>query len=139
MMGFSTKTPLPLTQNTRRLQPSLGFPHQAITALPQTSQGTVKHIIFRHVLHVSRLFPLSVRIWDIAGTDQVLKLATRPLGGRINDLSWDGESKRIIAVGDGRERFGAAFLADSGSSCGEIQGNSKVGRLYKYFPLESLL
>lgn len=29
-------------------------------------------------------------------------------------------------MGDGRERFGAAFLADSGSSCGEIQGNSKV-------------
>lgn len=44
----------------------------------------------------------------------------------MNDLAWDGESKRIIAVGDGRERFGAAFLADSGSSCGEIQGNSKV-------------
>ena len=67
-----------------------------------------------------------VRIWDIAGTDQILKLAVRPLGGRVNDLSWDGESKRLIAVGDGRERFGAAFLADSGSSCGEIQGNSKV-------------
>lgn len=74
---------------------------------------------------------MTVRIWDIAGTDQVLKLATRPLGGRVNDLSWDGESKRIIAVGDGRERFGAAFLADSGSSCGEIQGHSKVS----FFPL----
>lgn len=22
-----------------------------------------------------------------------------------NDLAWDGESKRIIAVGDGRERY----------------------------------
>ena len=79
---------------------------------------------FRHIPLTA--VPHIVRIWDIAGTDQVLKLAVRPLGGRINDLSWDGESKRIIAVGDGRERFGAAFLADSGSSCGEIQGNSKV-------------
>jgi hypothetical protein len=77
-------------------------------------------------LPLTRNSTSAVRIWDIAGTDQVLKLAARPLGGRVNDLAWDGESKRIIAVGDGRERFGAAFLADSGSSCGEIQGNSKV-------------
>lgn len=87
---------------------------------------------------MSRVFPSSllsttpVRIWDIAGSDQVLKLAVRPLGGRVNDLSWDGESKRIIAVGDGRERFGAAFLADSGSSCGEIQGNSKVSFFHRH-------
>lgn len=65
-----------------------------------------------------------------------------------NDLAWDGESKRIIAVGDGKERsvqpcncdclihywaeltnetrFGAAFMMDTGSSTGEILGHSKV-------------
>lgn len=68
-----------------------------------------------------------------------------------NDLAWDGESKRIIAVGDGKEksvqpftsdvgairqsqnlfvlvetRFGHAFLVDMGSSTGEILGHSKV-------------
>ena len=68
-----------------------------------------------------------------------------------NDLEWDGESKRIIAVGDGKEkwvvicvalrgpkgltggmwnalfsRFGHAFMFDSGSSTGEILGHSKV-------------
>ncbi|KAG7527686.1 hypothetical protein FFLO_06688 [Filobasidium floriforme] len=32
----------------------------------------------------------------------------------------------MIAVGDGRERFGSAFFVDGGSSCGEIQGSSKV-------------
>ncbi|KAI1320904.1 WD40 repeat-like protein, partial [Mortierella claussenii] len=48
------------------------------------------------------------------------------IGGRVNDLAWDGESKRIIAVGDGKEKFAHAFLADSGSSCGEIMGHSKV-------------
>jgi WD repeat-containing protein 1 (actin-interacting protein 1) len=50
-------------------------------------------------------FLRAVRVWDIAGSDQILKLETKPLGGRVNDLAWDGESKRIIAVGDGRERY----------------------------------
>lgn len=44
----------------------------------------------------------------------------------MNDLAWDGESKRMIAVGDGREKFGATFFVDGGSSCGEIQGSSKA-------------
>lgn len=43
-----------------------------------------------------------------------------------NDLEWDGESKRIIAVGDGREKFGHAFMMDTGTSTGEIIGHTKV-------------
>lgn len=47
----------------------------------------------------------TVRIWDVAGTDQVLKLEMKGcLGGKVNDLAWDAESKRVIAVGEGRER-----------------------------------
>ncbi|KAH8923358.1 WD40 repeat-like protein [Atractiella rhizophila] len=68
----------------------------------------------------------TVRVWDTVGSDQVLKSEVKVIAGRINDLSWDGESKRIIAVGDGKERFGHAFLFDSGSSCGELTGHSKV-------------
>ena len=45
----------------------------------------------------------NVRIWDIMNAENILKLATRPLGGRINDLAWDGESKRIIVGGEGKE------------------------------------
>jgi WD repeat-containing protein 1 (actin-interacting protein 1) len=41
-------------------------------------------------------------------------------------LAWDSESKRILAVGDGRERFGHAFSFDTGSSVGEISGHSKA-------------
>ena len=59
-----------------------------------------------------------------------LKLAIRPLGGKINDLSWDGESKRIIVGGEGKDKYGAAFFMDSGSSCGEITGHSKVRLLF---------
>lgn len=68
----------------------------------------------------------AVRIWDVTQPENSLKLATRPLGGKINDLAWDGESKRIVVGGEGKDRYGAAFFMDSGSSCGEITGHSKV-------------
>jgi hypothetical protein len=48
------------------------------------------------------------------------------ISGRINDLAWDGDSQRIIAVGDGRERFGHCITADSGNSVGEISGHSSI-------------
>ncbi|EIN08347.1 WD40 repeat-like protein [Punctularia strigosozonata HHB-11173 SS5] len=67
-----------------------------------------------------------VRIWDIVGEDQTLKGEFKVISGRINDLAWDAESKRIIAVGDGKEKFGHAFMMDSGSSTGEIIGHSKA-------------
>ncbi|CAE6532530.1 unnamed protein product [Rhizoctonia solani] len=68
----------------------------------------------------------NVRIWDIAGTDQVLKYEKKAISGKINDVAWDVDSQRVIAVGDGKERFGVAFNADSGNSVGEITGHSKV-------------
>ncbi|KAJ7204799.1 WD40 repeat-like protein [Mycena pura] len=68
----------------------------------------------------------TVRVWDTVGEDQILKGEYRVISGRINDLEWDGESKRIIAVGDGREKFGHAFMMDSGSSTGEISGHAKA-------------
>ncbi|KAG8762653.1 WD40 repeat-like protein [Ceratobasidium sp. 423] len=68
----------------------------------------------------------NVRVWDIAGTDQVLKNEKKAISGKINDLAWDADSQRIIAVGSGREKFGVAFNADSGNSVGEITGHSKV-------------
>lgn len=48
------------------------------------------------------------------------------ISGRINDIAWDGDSQRVIAVGDGRERFGHCITADSGNSVGEVSGHSKV-------------
>jgi WD40 repeat protein len=48
------------------------------------------------------------------------------ISGRITDIAWDGDSQRLIAVGDGRERFGHCITADSGNSVGEVSGHSKV-------------
>ncbi|KAF5310738.1 hypothetical protein D9619_007892 [Psilocybe cf. subviscida] len=89
-----------------------------------------------------------VRVWDTVGEDQVSKGEYKVISGRVNDLAWDGESKRIIAVGDGKEkcvqldsssaglptdayarvisRFGYAFMMDTGSSVGGILGHSKA-------------
>ena len=62
----------------------------------------------------------SVRVWDAVGPDMALKTETKVISGRINDLAWDGESQRIIAVGDGKERYGHAFTYDSANTVGEV-------------------
>jgi WD40 repeat protein len=67
----------------------------------------------------------TVRIWDTTQAEHLLKIELRPLSGAINDMSWSDDSKRIVAVGDGKEKFGAAFLFDTGASVGEITGHSK--------------
>jgi WD repeat-containing protein 1 (actin-interacting protein 1) len=68
----------------------------------------------------------SVRVWDAVGSDMTLKTETKVISGRINDIAWDGESQRIIAVGDGKERFGHAFTYDSGNTIGEVLPPLKV-------------
>ncbi|KAF2005798.1 tricorn protease domain 2-containing protein [Amniculicola lignicola CBS 123094] len=65
----------------------------------------------------------SVRVWDCVG-EGATKGDYHIIAGRINDLAWDGDSQRIIAVGEGKERFGHCITADSGNSVGEISGHS---------------
>lgn len=65
----------------------------------------------------------SVRVWDCVGEGST-RGEYHIIGGRINDLAWDGDSARIIAVGDGKEKFGHCITADSGNSVGEISGHS---------------
>ncbi|KAF7980578.1 hypothetical protein HWV62_37755 [Athelia sp. TMB] len=68
----------------------------------------------------------TVRIWDIVGEDQVEKGEYKVISGKINDLEWDGESKRIIALKEEPDRFGHPFMVDTGSSTGDITGHNKV-------------
>ncbi|KAJ7398196.1 WD repeat-containing protein 1 [Pitangus sulphuratus] len=67
-----------------------------------------------------------LRIWDTTQKEHLLKYEYQPFAGRIKDLAWTEDSKRIAVVGEGREKFGAVFLWDSGSSVGEITGHNKV-------------
>ncbi len=65
----------------------------------------------------------TVRVWDCVGEGST-KGEYSIISGRINDIAWDGESQRIIAVGDGKEKFGHCITADSGNTVGEISGHS---------------
>eukprot|EP01121_Diplochlamys_sp_Union-15-3_P010046 TRINITY_DN2776_c0_g1_i2.p1 TRINITY_DN2776_c0_g1~~TRINITY_DN2776_c0_g1_i2.p1 ORF type:complete len:618 (+),score=129.89 TRINITY_DN2776_c0_g1_i2:52-1854(+) len=67
-----------------------------------------------------------VRIWDTVNPERILKIELPIISGPILDLNWDSESKRIIAVGDGKGSYGKVFLMDSGSSVGEISGHGKA-------------
>jgi WD repeat-containing protein 1 (actin-interacting protein 1) len=66
-----------------------------------------------------------VRVWDCSpnGSGNT-KGEYAIINGRINDIAWDGDSQRIIAVGDGKQRFGHCVTADSGNTVGEISGHS---------------
>jgi len=68
----------------------------------------------------------NVRIWDTVNKEHILKFEMRALAGSVNDIAWSEDSKRIIAVGDGKETFGAAFMFDSGSRAGDITAHSKT-------------
>jgi len=68
----------------------------------------------------------SVRIWDTTQKEHILKIELKPISGPILDLQWSDDSKRIVVCGEGKEKYGAVFLWDSGSTVGEIAGHSKA-------------
>ncbi|GAO18082.1 uncharacterized protein UV8b_07333 [Ustilaginoidea virens] len=65
-----------------------------------------------------------VHIWEPDNIDRKLGEFTI-LAGRLNDVAWDGDSQRVVAVGNGKTTFGRCITADSGNSVGEISGHSK--------------
>lgn len=78
-----------------------------------------------------------VKIWDTAVTGQSdstesvfeqpnIKSEYQILSGPIKDIAWDADNSRIIAVGQGKDKFGHCFTWDSGNSIGEIQGHSST-------------
>lgn len=66
-----------------------------------------------------------VRIWDTVNKEHILKNEFHPIGGPIKDIAWSPDSQRMVVVGEGRERFGHVFMAETGTSVGEISGQSK--------------
>jgi WD40 repeat protein len=67
----------------------------------------------------------TVRIWDCVGADRICKLEVNVIFGAITDISWSPDSKRLCVVGDGKEKYGRVFFAETGASVGEISGASK--------------
>jgi hypothetical protein len=54
------------------------------------------------------MFPTDVsgkiRIWDTTQKEHLLKYEYQPFGGKIKDIAWTEDSKRIACVGEGREK-----------------------------------
>ncbi|KAL4709121.1 hypothetical protein ACJJTC_014680 [Scirpophaga incertulas] len=66
-----------------------------------------------------------VRIWDTVNKEHILKNEFQPIGGTIKDIAWSADNQRMVVVGEGRERFGHVFMSETGTSVGEISGQSK--------------
>lgn len=67
-----------------------------------------------------------IRIWDTTQKEHILKNEFQPFAGTVKDLAWSADNQRIVAVGEGRERFGHVFAMETGTSIGEIAGHSKI-------------
>uniref|UniRef100_A0A1I7UWL3 Actin-interacting protein 1 n=1 Tax=Caenorhabditis tropicalis TaxID=1561998 RepID=A0A1I7UWL3_9PELO len=67
----------------------------------------------------------NVRIWDTTQSTHILKHTIPVFSGQVKDIVWDAESKRIAAVGEGKERFGHVFLLDTTTSNGSLTGQSR--------------
>jgi len=71
----------------------------------------------------------TVRIWNtemVQGTQFKLQFEKKCFGGVINDIAWDPESKRLCAIGNGREVMGVVFMLDGGASAGAISNHAKT-------------
>jgi WD repeat-containing protein 1 (actin-interacting protein 1) len=66
-----------------------------------------------------------VRVWSWDNPEHQLKVEVPVFSGKIIDLDWDPESKRIVAVGDGKTLSAKCFMWDTGNSVGEMIGHSK--------------
>ena len=104
---------------------SIDFPVQSIQYTQHTASTTVARFSPSGYYCASGDSTGIVRVWDCSPTGSgSTKGEYAIISGRINDLAWDGDSQRIIAVGDGKQRFGHCITADSGNSVGEISGHS---------------
>ena len=46
----------------------------------------------------------TVKIWDTTQAEHLTKSEIKVFSGPVKDIAWDSESKRIIAVGQGKEK-----------------------------------
>ncbi|CAK5073862.1 unnamed protein product [Meloidogyne enterolobii] len=71
-----------------------------------------------------------IRIWDTTQSTHILKAEYALINGPIRDIAWSEDSKRMAVVGEGKERFGHVFLFDTGTSNGNLSGQSKAMTLF---------
>jgi len=45
-----------------------------------------------------------VRVWAFTTVEHTLKYELPSIGGEVEDIAWDAESKRILVVGGGSQK-----------------------------------
>lgn len=45
-----------------------------------------------------------IRIWDTTQKEHILKYEYQPISGKIRDIKWSPDSKRIAVCGQGNEK-----------------------------------
>ncbi|KAI0903287.1 WD40-repeat-containing domain protein [Ustulina deusta] len=105
-------------------------PSDCLQYTEHTAQTTVARIApLPHIIPEYRIASGDVtglvRVWA-STKDGIRKKDEWPaFSGRINDIAFASDGDRVIAVGDGREKFGHAFNI-TGGRVGEVSGHSKV-------------
>mmetsp|Transcript_4370 Transcript_4370/g.7510 ORF Transcript_4370/g.7510 Transcript_4370/m.7510 type:complete len:633 (-) Transcript_4370:75-1973(-) len=66
----------------------------------------------------------AIRLWGAKG-DHILKNEYKLWNGIVKDVSFSGDSGRIVAAGDGKEVRACAIIWDTGSKTGEVAGHVK--------------
>ncbi|GAA5964409.1 hypothetical protein JCM3765_006407 [Sporobolomyces pararoseus] len=107
-----------------------------IRSIDPTSSSSSRPLLFSHPSPITVVKPLSsyycasgdssgnLKVWDTTGNYSI-KFESKPLQ-KINDISVDGEGKRLVVGGEGKSGWAASFNLDTGgSSVGEISGHSK--------------
>lgn len=46
-----------------------------------------------------------IRIWDTVNPEHITKNEFQPFAGLVKDLDWSADSQRIVAGGQGREKY----------------------------------
>ncbi|PIO72283.1 WD domain, G-beta repeat protein [Teladorsagia circumcincta] len=54
----------------------------------------------------------NVRIWDTTQSTHILKATYQVFSGSVRDIAWNDDSKRIAAVGEGRERLSMVTIKE---------------------------
>jgi WD40 repeat protein len=45
-----------------------------------------------------------VRVWDTINKEHILKIEHQPFSGEIKDIAWSGDSQRLAAGGQGKQK-----------------------------------
>eukprot|EP01129_Flabellula_baltica_P001612 TRINITY_DN1155_c0_g1_i1.p1 TRINITY_DN1155_c0_g1~~TRINITY_DN1155_c0_g1_i1.p1 ORF type:complete len:600 (-),score=158.67 TRINITY_DN1155_c0_g1_i1:33-1832(-) len=62
------------------------------------------------------------KVWDTVNPEHVCTLE-RAVVDTPMDMDWSDDSKRVVVVGQGRNKMGDAFFTDSGAAVGTISGH----------------